>query len=750
MLVLGVRLAVAQDAPRLPMHERQERAAKLVQEALRMRAAGVATGTRELLAQAVSTAPDFAPAHWQLGEVQIDRSWMALAECQKTFASNRDLDEYTRQRDDCARSAAAIWLNHPSNAVISEDAPRYLRAPRTSTRFLRKTFELTGRPRWAQLQVRVVGRCDVFVNGHPVMQSATNRWSGIETVTAQLRGGNNVIAMAIHAVNEQQIPGARVWLEGVEHDQKIFTVPTDGSWRVGTDKTEGWRTLHFDDSQWEAADPTQEPPAESELRAEPTVSTRLETALARWCHAHALPEQAQFYWTHVLHFQPDNAEAIKALGLVRHREKLLTKAQLEDAKKAERDASLALAHWLPILRKVQLDLDRKTPKGVEAARTRLRDADLAAIPAFEQVLSETAAPDGAPAFVTEFIESVLSRFDDPASTTILVNIARNHSQQSVRDVAIEPLKTRDMLSFFPELMGALQAPVEVQTSFKEVQTSRKKEGTTAVCTARFFRPGVDFDEEHTETYEYKPDQAETSRAEALGKAQARQRQIEAEVAAQNQALFQSNERIMIIMRRVSGTDQGDAPAGWWKWWGDYNELLIPTENRVRRTSYFNTEYIRSIERSKQRYKDCFAKGTPVWTPLGLRPIETIRVGDTVLAQDVEKGELAFKVVLGTSIRAASPMISTRIGDETIVSTRGHRYWVNGKGWRMAKNLKAGDVLHGVEEPLEADEVLESRDEVAWNLIVDDFNSYFVGRQGVLVHDTGAPRPTRAIVPGLPR
>src|SRR5215472_13979140 len=90
MFVVGVRLAIAQDAPRLPMHERQERAAKLVQEALRMRAAGVATGTRELLAQAVSTAPEFAPAHWQLGEVQIDRRWMALAECQKTFASNRD------------------------------------------------------------------------------------------------------------------------------------------------------------------------------------------------------------------------------------------------------------------------------------------------------------------------------------------------------------------------------------------------------------------------------------------------------------------------------------------------------------------------------------------------------------------------------------------------------------------------------------------------------------------------------------
>src|SRR6202022_3254598 len=96
----------------------------------------------------------------------------------------------------------------------------------------------------------------------------------------------------------------------------------------------------------------------------------------------------------------------------------------------------------------------------------------------------------------------------------------------------------------------------------------------------------------------------------------------------------------------------------------------------------------------------------------LRPIETIKMGDAVLAQDPETGELAFKAVLGTSIRPASPMISVRVEDETIISTRGHRYWKEGTGWRMAKSLKPGDALHGVERPLPGDEAAGPPDQPA--------------------------------------
>ena len=46
----------------------------------------------------------------------------------------------------------------------------------------------------------------------------------------------------------------------------------------------------------------------------------------------------------------------------------------------------------------------------------------------------------------------------------------------------------------------------------------------------------------------------------------------------------------------------------------------------------------------------------------------------------------------------------------------------------------------------APDILQSN--LAYNLIVADFNSYFVGEHGILVHDNTPRRPTAAAVPGL--
>jgi len=54
----------------------------------------------------------------------------------------------------------------------------------------------------------------------------------------------------------------------------------------------------------------------------------------------------------------------------------------------------------------------------------------------------------------------------------------------------------------------------------------------------------------------------------------------------------------------------------------------------------------------------------------------------------------------------------------------------------------------VREPIRV-AAIESTDEAeAYNLIVADFNTYFVGKGGILVHDNTPRRPTRATVPGL--
>ena len=56
-------------------------------------------------------------------------------------------------------------------------------------------------------------------------------------------------------------------------------------------------------------------------------------------------------------------------------------------------------------------------------------------------------------------------------------------------------------------------------------------------------------------------------------------------------------------------------------------------------------------------------------------------------------------------------------------------------------------------PVESVEKLEadpSNAGLAYNLIVADYNSYFVGDRGILVHDNTPRMPTAAILPGLAR
>ena len=67
---------------------------------------------------------------------------------------------------------------------------------------------------------------------------------------------------------------------------------------------------------------------------------------------------------------------------------------------------------------------------------------------------------------------------------------------------------------------------------------------------------------------------------------------------------------------------------------------------------------------------------------------------------------------------------------------------------MAKQLKSGDILHTVRGPLCIDRVAEVEQEEAYNLVVGDFATFFVGQAGFLVHDNTIRQPTRSIVPGL--
>jgi hypothetical protein len=61
---------------------------------------------------------------------------------------------------------------------------------------------------------------------------------------------------------------------------------------------------------------------------------------------------------------------------------------------------------------------------------------------------------------------------------------------------------------------------------------------------------------------------------------------------------------------------------------------------------------------------------------------------------------------------------------------------------------SGMELHGVAGTVRVISVDEDREEQTYNLIVADFNTYFVGDAKVLCHDNTVREPTNAVVPGL--
>jgi Pretoxin HINT domain len=280
------------------------------------------------------------------------------------------------------------------------------------------------------------------------------------------------------------------------------------------------------------------------------------------------------------------------------------------------------------------------------------------------------------------------------------------------------------------------------------------------------------------------DLSEVAGAAAL----ARQTQLfESSVDDQNARIEHLNQRISSVLEKVAtnpSTASSDQPSVeaeaipdsalvkqatsmadyWWNWWADYNEL--PTPYKQTSVTRYSNDYNRSNRDQfsysymassgtvtynapkSYRHCNCFAAGTPVLTLTGPQAIEKLQIGDRVLAQDPDTGELAYKPVLATSKSPPAKLLRATTSRGTVRMTLGHPFWVEGKGWRMAKELHMGDrihALHGIAVVM----AIESQPmEPVYNLNVADFGTYFVSDGQLLVHDFTPRLPSRALLPGF--
>ena len=244
-------------------------------------------------------------------------------------------------------------------------------------------------------------------------------------------------------------------------------------------------------------------------------------------------------------------------------------------------------------------------------------------------------------------------------------------------------------------------------------------------------------------------------------------QLEADVRAieaYNAPILDLNRRACQVLAGAVGSDLGEARSAWARWLvdlfgyayqaqrstGDEPTVIeqVPLAYQPQSVSPVVVDQLVSVQ---LYHHSCFAAGTPVRTFDGLRPIETLRVGDQVLTQDPKSGELKYQAIVTVYHNPPNATFRVALDDgEPIVATGIHRLWKAGKGWTMVRELKPGDSLRTLGGLATIKSVEADRTQPVYNLQVADGESYFEGKSGVLAHDNSTinlvPEPFDAVAP----
>ncbi len=195
----------------------------------------------------------------------------------------------------------------------------------------------------------------------------------------------------------------------------------------------------------------------------------------------------------------------------------------------------------------------------------------------------------------------------------------------------------------------------------------------------------------------------------------------------------TNSLIFAALNQSTEQNLPEDPEPWKKWWYDVQgySYTPPKSTQGPKPTYTLS------------FPSCFAAGTPVKTIDGLRPIESLHVGDKVLAQNTRTGALSFRAVTAVHHNPPGKTLRLRIGAEEIKPSVFHRFWKAGRGWVMARDLKPGDVIRALGGRADLVAVESEGEEPVFNLDVSEDHSFFVGSGAVLVHDNSLPE-TRLI------
>jgi len=491
-----------------------------------------------------------------------------------------------------------------------------------------------------------------------------------------------------------------------------------------------------------------------EMRKKAANTVKGQLQLADWCAKKGLFDQERAHLTRLLELEPNHGIARKRLHFARVNGAWLTQEEIQQARAHTQRALAAMKKWSPRLNQISRILKRPDESAFAEASARLREiADPDAIPALERALgdlNESAA---------KLLIKTLGQMSSPEASIALSRQAVLNPWSGVRGNAIEQLKTRSEDEYLPVLLSVLSTPIQSESEYRAApngrliydhafyrETQDRRELTVLEASIqRTDRVRVSvmdcFSEPAT------PEQLDLDTfqrvAGCVGDAILRREAMRSEA---NERLEDLNERIYTVLEAITKENVPPSPEAWWKWWDDRNEVITSGEKPLQQTCSRSTSTV--ADASFRRYS-CLAAGTPVWTASGAAPIEKIQAGDLVLSQDPETGELAYKPVLQTTIRPPVEILKFQTGHDTIRSTGGHAYWVAGSGWVKTRELKPGARLHTIRGSTNVESIEATGSQPAYNLVVAEFHTYFVGNEKLLSHDNTTRKAINSTPVGLP-
>ncbi len=509
--------------------------------------------------------------------------------------------------------------------------------------------------------------------------------------------------------------------------------------------------------------------------------------LARWCKKNGLVDEARVHWAKVLEFDPADVDALSALGLQLYEGQLLTKQQIVEAKRLAGERLQAMKRWQPQMVKWRKAIENLKGHDYDYALHEMRKLDDAeALPALEALFAENVAGPKADALNLALIETA-GRIASPEATQVLLRRAIQPDSETVRAAACDQLKKRPMYAYVPQLIAAIPPKIESKCEITLLPNGMVVREHDVIVQGRNGELSIN--------YESSILPADATAVFAVAGAAARESRdagyLENVIRGEQARTRQLRERIETTLIRAAGFPEETDEEGWERNYNVHLETSQPSLSAERKylsrsfarfESYFalpqvmveepdypkpTAEQIAAQEKAEadwlkwfvqvrgtpndprlQRSHVCFPAGTVVLTKSGLVAIESIRAGDSVIAQNVATGEIKSSSVQRTTLRPAAPLVKLTLGSQTISATRGHPFWVNGQGWTIAKHLKVGQSLHGIDGATRIDAIEEAPPREVYNLVVGDDGTYFVGEQPVLVHDNTPLTETTAVVPGL--